>query len=149
MMAQPRSSILTTSWTSVGPNQIASTAFGNVTGRITAIAIDPAGGPVKVLADGSVQQGDTTAGQIDLQAFANPSTLQRAGSNRFTTAGATPAAATGTVVQGSLEQSSVDLSSCMVDMIRLNRLFEMSMKVASTITNDMDAHSISDVSTGR
>ena len=113
------------------------------------IAIDPAGGPVKVLADGSVQQGDTTAGQIDLQAFANPSTLQRAGSNRFTTAGATPAAATGTVVQGSLEQSSVDLSSCMVDMIRLNRLFEMSMKVASTITNDMDAHSISDVSTGR
>ena len=42
MMAQPRSSILTTSWTSVGPNQIASTAFGNVTGRITAIAIDPA-----------------------------------------------------------------------------------------------------------
>ena len=37
----------------------------------------------------------------------------------------------------------------MIDMIRLNRLFEMSMKVASTVTNDMDAKSISDISTGR
>ena len=113
------------------------------------ITIDPAGGPLKVLADGSVQQGETTAGQIDLQAYDSPSTLQRAGSNRFDPGGAKTATATATVIQGSLEQSSVDLSSCMIDMIRLNRLFEMSMKVASTVTNDMDARSISDISTGR
>jgi len=37
------------------------------------------------------------------------------------------------------------MATCMIDMIRLNRLFEMSMKVASTITNDMDSRSISDV----
>ena len=42
MLAQPRNSILTTGWTSVGPGQIASAGFGSVTGRVTAIAIDPA-----------------------------------------------------------------------------------------------------------
>jgi hypothetical protein len=42
MLAHPRASILTAAWTSVGPNQVASTEFGNVTGRVTAIVIDPA-----------------------------------------------------------------------------------------------------------
>ena len=42
MLAEPRSSTLTAAWTSVGPNQVASAEFGNVTGRVTAIAIDPA-----------------------------------------------------------------------------------------------------------
>jgi flagellar basal-body rod protein FlgF len=113
------------------------------------IQIDSAGGPVKVLADGSVMQGDNTAGQIDVRGFAQPSSLQRTGANRYDPAGSQTATATGTVTQGALEQSGVDLASCMVDMIRLNRLFEMSMKVAATVTNDMDAKSISDISTGR
>jgi hypothetical protein len=33
---------LTTPWTPLGPNQIASLSYGSVTGRITAVAIDPA-----------------------------------------------------------------------------------------------------------
>jgi flagellar basal body rod protein FlgG len=119
------------------------------------IAIDPAGGPVKILADGSVQQpganaGDeaVTLGQVSLKAFSNPSVLQRVGSNRFDVTGAKPAAVNATIAQGALEQSSVDLPTCMIDMIRLNRLFEMSMKVASTVTNDMDEKSITDISSG-
>jgi flagellar basal body rod protein FlgG len=118
------------------------------------IQVDPAGGPLSVLADGSVQQGGGSGqapnllGQLDLQAFANPNSLKRVGSNRFDTAGAKPAEANATVTQGALEQSSVDLPTCMIDMIRLQRLFEMSMKVASTITNDMDEKSITDIATG-
>src|SRR5580698_2210556 len=42
MLAEPRLSPLSAAWTAVGPNQVASTEFGNVTGRVTAIAIDPA-----------------------------------------------------------------------------------------------------------
>ena len=42
MLASPRSSILGVAWTSLGPNQVATAEFGNVTGRITAIVIDPA-----------------------------------------------------------------------------------------------------------
>ena len=40
--ANPHLNPLNTAWQSVGPNQIASQRFGNVTGRVTAIAIDPA-----------------------------------------------------------------------------------------------------------
>jgi len=43
----------------------------------------------------------------------------------------------------------VDVASTMVDMIRLNRLYELSLKVASTISNDMDAKSIADIASGR
>jgi hypothetical protein len=44
MQATPRSNSLTTAWQPVGPNQVASQSFGNVTGRVTSIAIDPADG---------------------------------------------------------------------------------------------------------
>jgi len=39
--SSPQSS-LNAAWQPIGPNQVASIAYGNVTGRITAIAIDPA-----------------------------------------------------------------------------------------------------------
>ena len=40
--AQPRDISLGAAWQPIGPNQIATAAYGNVTGRVTAIAIDPA-----------------------------------------------------------------------------------------------------------
>jgi len=40
--ASPQLSSLTAAWQPVGPNQVASLSYGNVTGRVTAIAIDPA-----------------------------------------------------------------------------------------------------------
>src|SRR5277367_6725657 len=40
--ASPQLSSLNAPWQPIGPNQVASVAYGNVTGRITAIAIDPA-----------------------------------------------------------------------------------------------------------
>ena len=40
--ASPQASSLSAPWQPIGPNQVASIAYGNVTGRITAIAIDPA-----------------------------------------------------------------------------------------------------------
>ena len=113
------------------------------------ITLDPTNPAFTVLADGTIQQGQTTVGQLNIQDYTNPDALQRAGSNRFDPAGTPTKAAQAKVVQGSVEQSSVDMATCMIDMIRLNRLFEMSSKVASTITNDMDSRSISDVSTGR
>ncbi len=41
LVARPRLTRLTAAWQAVGPNQIASIAYGNVSGRITSIAIDP------------------------------------------------------------------------------------------------------------
>lgn len=113
------------------------------------VQVDSAQGELSVQSDGTLQQNKETVGEIGLKAFASPSSLVRVGSSRFDPRGAKEAPVEATVTQGSLEQSGVDLASCMIDMIRLQRLYEMSMKVASTVTNDMDARSISDISTGR
>jgi flagellar basal-body rod protein FlgF len=113
------------------------------------IQLDTADPAFNVLPDGTVQQGQETVGQLAIVDYADTQALQRTGSNRFDASKATAKASGATVVQGAQEQSGVDMATCMIDMIRLNRLFEMSIKAASTITNDMDAKSISDVSTGR
>jgi flagellar basal body rod protein FlgG len=113
------------------------------------IALDPKNGTVTIMADGTVQQKEQVLGQLDLKAFDKPGTLKRAGALRFDPTGATEAPVKGTVTQGHLEQSAVDTASTMVEMIRLNRLFEMSLKVASTLSNDLDSRSINDVAITR
>ena len=40
--ASPQLSSLNAAWQAIGPNQVASLSYGNVTGRVSAIAIDPA-----------------------------------------------------------------------------------------------------------
>jgi hypothetical protein len=42
MLAKPRDAALSAAWQPVGPAQIGSLAYGNVTGRVTAVATDPA-----------------------------------------------------------------------------------------------------------
>ena len=41
MLAEPRASTLSAAWTAVGPAQVSSALYGNVTGRVTAVAVDP------------------------------------------------------------------------------------------------------------
>ncbi len=113
------------------------------------LQINPEGGAFTVGPDGTLQQGQTVLGRLDLRAYKTSSALPRMGSNRYDPTGLQEAPATATVSQGYLEQSGVDVASTMVDMIRLNRLFEMSLKVASTITNDLDARSINDIAAAR
>jgi len=113
------------------------------------IQIDARQGGFSVAPDGTVSQGPNVLGQLDLRAYRNPVALSRVGANRFDPTGLQDAPATATVSQGYLEQSGVDVASAMVEMIRLNRLFEMSLKVASTLSNDMDARSIYDIAGSR
>ena len=113
------------------------------------ITVDPKNGTVSIAADGTVQQKEQVLGQLDLKAYEKPGALKRVGALRFDPAGAAEAPVKGTVTQGHLEQSAVDSASAMVEMIRLNRLYEMSLKVASTLTNDLDSRSINDVAITR
>jgi flagellar basal body rod protein FlgG len=109
------------------------------------IKVDPKNGNVSITADGTVSQGDQTLGQLDLKAYEKPGAMKRTGALRFDPTGATEVPMKATVAQGHLEESAVDTASTMVEMIRLNRLYEMSLKVASTLTNDLDERSISSV----
>nr|WP_320134136.1 flagellar hook basal-body protein [uncultured Holophaga sp.] len=113
------------------------------------IRIDATKGELSVQPDGTLQQGQETLGQLDIRAYKNANMLSRAGANRYRVEGAQQEPVQGRVNQGYLEQSGVDLATSMVDMINLNRLFEMSMKVASTISNDLDAKAIADVASTR
>lgn len=113
------------------------------------VQVDPKNGVVSVSPDGTVQQKEQVLGQLDLKAYEKPGTLKRTGALRFDPAGAAETPVKGTVTQGHLEQSAVDSSSTMVEMIRLNRLYELSLKVASTLTNDLDSRSINDVAITR
>ncbi len=109
------------------------------------VAIDPKGGELSVTPDGGLSQAGNPLGALDIKAYENAGAMSRSGNLRFDPTGAKEIPAKGTVQAGVLEQSAVDLPSAMVEMIRLNRLFEMSMKVASTISNDLDARSIGDI----
>lgn len=113
------------------------------------LTLNPGGDRITVSPDGTLQQGTTVLGQLDLKAYATPYALKRSGSNRYDATGLAETEVKGTVTQGYLEQSSVEVPALMVDMIRLNRLFEMSMKVASTLSNDLDASSINNIANQR
>ena len=110
---------------------------------------EPKNGAITISSDGTLQQKGQVVGQLDLKAYANPSTLKRMGTLRFDPTGQTEAPVKATLAQGYLEQSGVDLAAAMVEMIRLSRLFELSQKVASTLSNDLDARSINDIAISR
>ena len=113
------------------------------------VKVDPKKGTVSIGTDGSVLQQEQVMGQLGLKAFEKPGGLRRTGALRFDPTNAKEAPLKGGLTQGHLEQSAVDTASTMVEMIRLNRLFEMSMKVASTLSNDLDSRSINDVAISR
>jgi flagellar basal body rod protein FlgG len=113
------------------------------------ITVDPKNGNISITADGTVSQKEQALGQLDLKAFDKPGALKRTGALRFDPTGAAEGPVKATVTQGHLEASAVDTASTMVEMIRLNRLFELSMKVASTLSNDLDSRSINDVAISR
>jgi flagellar basal-body rod protein FlgF len=109
------------------------------------LRVDSKNGLVTISPDGTVQQKEQVLGQLDLRAYAKPGTLKRTGALRFDPAGQEAAPVKATVTQGHQEMSAVDSASAMIELIRLNRLFELSQKVASTLSNDLDAKSIADV----
>jgi flagellar basal-body rod protein FlgF len=114
------------------------------------ITLDPSLPRMLVAADGTISQGtdqqnQKVVGQLGLKNYANPSSMTRVGNLRFDPGTQAEVAATGTLAQGYLEQSGVDVAACMVEMIRINRLFEMSLKVASTLTNDFDSRATNDL----
>jgi flagellar basal body rod protein FlgG len=127
----------------LGPNGMLVTIDGfPVLGTNGPINIDPNGPKPTFTKEGEVHQGNAFLGQLQLKAFEDTRPLFRTGTGRYDASEATEGPIHGSVVQGYQEQSSVDMASALVEMIHLNRLFEMSQKVASTLTNDLDARSL-------
>ncbi len=87
----------------------------------------PEGEPV-FAPDGTVTVNGQVAGRLGIVQFAQPNALQRAGENTFAAnAAAVPAQAR--VRQGFLEASNVDPNRTVVDMLRVARSYEASVRL--------------------
>jgi flagellar basal-body rod protein FlgG len=111
-----------------------------------AITIPAGAQSVTIGNDGTVsvqlagQSATTTVGTLQLADFINPAGLQALGGNLFTESASSGTATTGTpgvtglgtVAQGSLESSNVNVVEEMVNMIQIQRAYEMNSKAVQT-----------------
>lgn len=111
-----------------------------------AITIPAAAQSVTIGNDGTVsvqlanQSAPTTVGTLQLADFINPAGLQGMGGNLFAESAASGTATTGTpgvsglgtLQQGSLESSNVNVVEEMVNMIQIQRAYEMNSKAVQT-----------------
>jgi flagellar basal-body rod protein FlgG len=111
-----------------------------------AITIPASAQSVTIGNDGTVsvqlagQAATTTVGTLQLADFINPAGLQALGGNLFGESASSGTATTGTpgvtglgtLAQGSLESSNVNVVEEMVNMIQIQRAYEMNSKAVQT-----------------
>ncbi len=110
---------------------------GQGVGAVTSVNIDPDGSIFAQLDNGTV----TTIGTVALVNFSNAEGLQRIGSNLLQQTSASgepitgsPASGTfGSIASGSLELSTVDIATEFVKVITLQRGFQASSRIITTI----------------
>lgn len=115
---------------------------GFAPGSLQSFAIDQAG-----IVTGIFNNGYTrTLGQIALTGFANPTGLEKAGSNSYRATvnsglpqvGTATAGGLGQISTGYLEQSNVDLSNEFTSMIVTQRGFQANTKIITTVDQLLD-----------
>lgn len=89
------------------------------------IRLDP-GRPVEISPDGRIRQGETEVGRLGLHG----GTFRKEGNGLWTAADARPVSAP--VQSRALEGSNVNPLTQMVDLIKINRLFEMSQRAVQS-----------------
>lgn len=89
----------------------------------------PEGEPV-IGPDGTITVNGQGAGRLGIVQFAQPNVLQRAGGNMFT-ANVAGAPAQARVRQGYLEMSNVDPNRTVVEMLRVARSYEASVRLVT------------------
>lgn len=95
-------------------------------------------GSVAVDKSGNVTVDDAPAGTLRIVAFADNAGLQKAGNNRYTTAQAPLTPADTQVRQGYLEKSNVDMATEIVDMMSVNRAYEINQRVIKMLDETLD-----------
>ncbi|BHH83375.1 flagellar hook protein FlgE [Desulforhopalus sp. 52FAK] len=110
-------------------------------GSLTGVEIDGEGNVVAFYSNGESKN----IAQMVLGKFVNPNGLSAAGSNLFTATAASgtprvggPGAELGTIFTNSLEQSNVDMGVEFVRMITVQRGFEASSKIITTVDELLD-----------
>jgi flagellar basal-body rod protein FlgF len=105
----------------------------------------PEKSPITVGSDGTLSQGGTSLGTLELVNFADPSSLGKMGNSYFTAGAQKPTPTTDVeITQGAVEGSNVTPAESAVRLVGVMRQFEMLSK-AIALTSDMDKKSIDEV----
>lgn len=106
-------------------------------------------GTIHVSADGTVSvstpDGSAIAGQVGVFDFANEGALVAEGTNTFDANGVKPVAGMATVQQGALENSNEDTIHGTMQMVLVQRQFEMMQRALSVFNNDFDKTATEDL----
>lgn len=98
-------------------------------------AIQLSGPGATIQSDGTVLAGNKVQGALAVYKFEDPSTLIRAGGNRFSVSkgSSAPAQVRANIATGSLEMSNVSAITSVTDLMSAQRAFQMYTKAADSI----------------
>ncbi len=82
-----------------------------------------------VTSDGTIQAGEDVLGQLSIVEFADPSLIESAGNNRYTTDQEALASADSSIHQGYLEMSNVNVNQTTVDLMAAQRAYDFSQRM--------------------
>lgn len=106
-------------------------------------------GTVHVSADGTISistpDGSAIAGQVGIFDFADERALTAEGTNTFNANGVKPVAGTAAVQQGALENSNEDSIHGTMQMVLVERQFQMMQRALSVFNNDFDKTAAEDL----
>lgn len=103
-------------------------------------------GPITIEPDGTIKNGATVAGRIQVMEFERDTDLVRESGARFKAiAGATPAPAESSLIGGALEQSNASVVDLMAKLTEVSRGFESLQRGMTTLTNDLDGRIIAEI----
>jgi flagellar basal body rod protein FlgG len=103
-------------------------------------------GPVKIDADGTVNNGGEVVGKIKIVEFKQPELLVRKGPDLFSAEGQTPLESTASEVRaGVLEQSNVSVVERMAELTTVSRSFGTMERALSLLANDVDLKAITEL----
>jgi len=96
------------------------------------------GRELKILPSGEVLVDNSSAGQLLLVNFPDPSGLVRDENGQFQGDGLLTVTSQGSVHQSMLEQSNVDIGEEIVDMLLTNRIFQSAQRIVATYDQLME-----------
>lgn len=106
-------------------------------------------GTVHVSADGTISvstpDGSAIAGKVGVFDFADENALTAEGTNTLNANGAKPVAGMATVQQGALENSNEDAIHGTMQMVLVQRQFQMMQRALSVFNNDFDKTATEDL----
>ncbi len=100
-------------------------------------------GKVHIDENGTVRVNGAAQGRLSIVTFADSSSLQKVGTNRYVAGGA-PLAGGACVVDGTLENSGVDPTRALVDMMTGQRAYEAASQVMQG-ANNLLSHAANDI----